>query len=159
MTESNTPEERSQLESPTSGEVTRVMIADDNLDHIVTTSLLLETQGYVVRGLPSGGALLAQFEMFRPHVVIVDIGLPGLTGYDVARALRANGMGAEVLLIALTGYDTQTDRMLSQLAGFDYHLVKPADPNSLLAIVRDYIAGNRPVRIHVFPEADPTRGL
>ena len=159
MAESQSPQDRSRLEPPTSGEAARVMIADDNFDHVATTALLLESQGYVVRGLPSGGALLAQFEAFRPHVVILDIGMPGLTGYDVARALRASAMGSEVLLMALTAYDGQTDRMLSQLAGFDYHLVKPADPNSMLAIVRDYVAGNRPMRVHVFREEDPTRGL
>jgi len=57
-----------------------------------------------------------------------------------------------VLLIALTGFEGQTDRMLSKMAGFDYHLVKPADPNALLAVIRDYLAGNRPVRIHVIPD-------
>jgi DNA-binding response OmpR family regulator len=133
----------------------RVMIADDNLDHVTTTAMLLHSEGYDVCGLPSGTTLLEQFIAFRPQVVILDIGMPVLTGYDVARALRANSQGAEVLLIALTGYDSQTDRWLSKLAGFDYHLLKPVDPNALTAMIRDYLAGNRPVRIHVIPDQGP----
>jgi two-component system CheB/CheR fusion protein len=127
------------------GPVPRVMIADDNQDHVDMTALLLHTEGYDVRGLPSGVTLLEQFTAFRPHVVILDIGMPVLTGYDVAQSLRASSDGAVVLLIALTGYDTQADRWLSRRSGFDHHLAKPVDPNTLTAIIRDYLAGNRPV--------------
>jgi DNA-binding response OmpR family regulator len=121
------------------------MIADDNLDQVALTAALLHTEGYDVRGLHSGTTLLEQFAAFRPHVVILDIGMPVLTGYDVARSLRASSEGAVVLLIALTGYDTQNDRWLSKRSGFDHHLAKPADPNTLTAIIRDYLAGNPPV--------------
>jgi len=154
-----------QAVNPASGSVpheaaartVRVMIADDNLDHVAVTAMLLQAEGYDVRGLGSGGKLLEQFEVFGPSVVILDIGMPGLSGYDVARALRANALGYEVLLIALTGFEGQTDRMLSKMAGFDYHLVKPADPNALLAVIRDYLAGNRPVRIHVIHDRSGPR--
>jgi DNA-binding response OmpR family regulator len=132
----------------------RVMIADDNLDHVATTAVYLHTDGYEVLGLPSGNALLQNFEDFRPDVVILDIGMPGLNGYDVARALRGNSKAAHVLLIALTGYGSQTDKWLSQLAGFDFHLVKPADPKVLSALISDFVAGNRPVRVHVIPHRD-----
>jgi len=125
--------------------VPRVMIADDNPDHVAMTAALLHTEGFDVRGLPSGTTLLEQFTAFRPHVVILDIGMPVLTGYDVARSLRASSEGAVVLLIALTGYDTQGDRWLSRRSGFDHHLAKPVDPNTLTAIIRDYLAGNPPV--------------
>src|SRR3954447_20764104 len=120
----------------------RVMIADDNLDHVATTAVYLHTDGYEVLGLPSGNALLENFEAFQPDVVILDIGMPGLSGYDVARALRGNSKAAHVLLIALTGYGSQTDKHLSQLAGFDFHLVKPADPKVLSALIADFLAGN-----------------
>jgi DNA-binding response OmpR family regulator len=120
------------------------MIADDNPDHVAMTALLLKTEGYDVRGVPSGTTLLEQFTAFRPHVVILDIGMPDQTGYDVARSLRASSKGAVVLLIAITGHDTQADRWLSRRSGFDHHLAKPADPNTLTAIIRDYLAGNRP---------------
>jgi CheY-like chemotaxis protein len=145
-------QQKLHFEAP--GPVARVMIADDNLDHVNMTATLLLTEGHDVRGVPSGEALLEQFEAFRPEVVIIDIGMPGLTGYDVARALRGHSRGAEVLLIALTGYNTQTDKYLATLAGFDYHIGKPADPNALTALIRDYLAGNCPVRIHVVPDRD-----
>jgi DNA-binding response OmpR family regulator len=147
--------EQVRLEASEAG--VRVMIADDNLDHVATTSRLLQTEGYAVLGLASGTSLLEQFEAFQPQIVILDIGMPHLTGYEVARALRAHRKGSEVLLIALTGHDTQTDRMLSKLAGFDYHLAKPVDPNMLTAVIRDYLAGHRPVRVHVIPHRDDQR--
>ena len=133
----------------------RVMLADDNLNHVTTTALLLGTEGYDVRGLPSGITLLEQFEAFRPHVVILDIGMPALSGYDVARALRKNAKAADVLLIAVTAHNTQTDRFLSRLAGFDYHLAKPVDPNAVVALVRDYLSGKRPPRVHVIQDRGP----
>lgn len=133
----------------------RVMIADDNLNHVTTTALLLGAEGYDVRGLPSGITLLEQFEAFRPHVVILDIEMPALTGYDVARALRKNAKATDVLLIAVTAHNTQTDRFLSRLAGFDYHLAKPLDPNAVVALVRDYLSGKRPPSVHVIQDRDP----
>ena len=135
----------------------RVMIADDNEDQVSTLATLLHTEGYAVRGSPSGTELLAQVTTFRPQVVILDIGMPDMTGYDVARALRTNSKSSDVLLIALTCYNTQTDRLVSKLAGFDYHIAKPVDPNNLSAIIRDYLAGNRPARIHVIPDHDIPR--
>lgn len=144
------PQQQDPVEASTP--VARVMIADDNLNHVTTTAMLLETEGYAVRALPSGITLLEQVAAFRPDVVILDIGMPVLTGYDVARALRKTSGSADVLLIAVTSYNTQTDKFLSKLAGFDYHLAKPVDPNSLSATIRDYLAGNRPVRIRVIPD-------
>jgi DNA-binding response OmpR family regulator len=142
-----------QLDPPRSA---RVMIADENLDHVAMTAVLLRTEGYDVRGVTSGSALLEQFEAFRPDVVILDIGMPGLNGYEVARALRANSTSADVLLIALTGHGTQTDKHLAQLAGFDYHVVKPADPETLSAAIRD-VGGNRLVRAHAKMKAESAR--
>ena len=133
----------------------RVMIADDNLNNVTTMALLLGTEGYDVRGLPSGITLLEQFETFRPQVVILDIGMPALTGYDVARALRKNVKAMDVLLIAVTAHNTQTDRFLSRMAGFDYHLAKPLDPNAVVALIRDYLSGKRPPRAHVVQNRDP----
>ena len=128
------------------------MIADDNLDHVAMTAMLLQTEGHEVCGVASGEAALEKFEAFAPDVVIVDIGMPHMSGYDTARALRAHRTGSQVLLIALTAYDSHSERLLSKLAGFDYHLAKPADPATLTAIVRDYVASKRPTRIHVIPD-------
>ena len=130
----------------------RVMIADDNLNHVDTTAALLRLEGYEVLALPSGNAVLEHFEGFRPEVVILDIGMPGMSGYDTARALRAHKGGSQVLLIALTCYRAHSDELASKISGFDYHLAKPADPAHLTAIVRDYCSGTRPIRVHVIPD-------
>ena len=132
--------------------VVRVMLADDNLEHATTTAMLLRTAGYDVCALPSGTLLLEQFPAFDPDVVILDLAMPQLSGYDVARALRADKRGAEVLLIALTCYNNQTDRLMTKEAGFDHHLAKPVDTYTLTALIRDYLAGNRPVRVPVITE-------
>ena len=153
----NTGAHSAEAVRPLPHEPVRVMIADDNLNHVTTTALLLETEGYDVRGLPSGITLLEQFDAFQPHVVILDIGMPALNGYDVARALRKHAKASSVLLIALTAYSTQTDRFLSLLAGFDHHLAKPADPNVVVALIRNFLSEGRPARVHVVRHRDDTR--
>ena len=155
MAEAQSPTGESVVRVDARKPLARVMIADDNLEHVATTVALLRMEGFDVLGLPSGTALLEQFEAFRPDAVILDIGMPDLNGYDVARALRGNSKSAHVLLIALTAYRSQTHKYLSQLAGFDYHLVKSADPKVLSALISDFLAGNRPVRVHVVPHRDP----
>jgi DNA-binding response OmpR family regulator len=130
----------------------RVMIADDNLNQVDTTAALLRLEGYEVLGLPSGTAVLEHFEGFRPDVVILDIGMPEMSGYDTARALRAHKEGSQVLLIALTCYGSYSDELAAKMSGFDYHLAKPADPAYLTAIIRDYFSGTRPIRVHVIPD-------
>jgi CheY-like chemotaxis protein len=135
----------------------RVMLADDNLDHATSIAMLLRTAGYDVRALPSGTLLLEQFSVFDPQVVILDLAMPQLTGYDVARILRDDKRGAEVLMIAVTCYNNNTDRLMTKRAGFDHHIAKPVDPNTLTALMRDYLAGNRPVRIDVIPDYEIQR--
>jgi two-component system OmpR family response regulator len=130
----------------------RVMIADDNLDHVALMCALLKMEGYDVCGLPSGDAVLAQFEVFAPDVVILDIAMPNMSGYDTARALRAHRTGSQVLLVALTGHHSHSERLMAKIAGFDHHMSKASDPNGLMALIRDYLAGERPVRIHVIPD-------
>jgi len=127
------------LEVP--GAPARILMADDNLDHVATTAMLLHTEGFTVRGFGSGKALLDQFGQYRPDVVILDLGMPGMTAYDVARAMRDAKRWREFLLIALTGYGTMTDQFLTRMAGFDYHLTKPVDPHALTALIRDYVSG------------------
>jgi CheY-like chemotaxis protein len=77
--------------------------------------------------------------VFAPHVVLLDIGLPGMNGYDVARALRALPETSASCLIALTGYGQPTDRRRASEAGFDHHLTKPADPDELLRVVQEWL--------------------
>jgi len=118
----------------------RILIADDNPDDVTATALLLHTEGYAVKGFSSGKALLAQFGQFRPDVVILDLSMPDVTGFDVARALRDARRWKDFLVIALTGHATLTDQFLSRMAGFDHHLAKPVRPETLVSLIRDYLA-------------------
>jgi len=104
----------------------RVLVVDDNLDSVETMSMLLRTWGHDVRTAAEGTEALSTAADFAPDVVLLDIGLPGMTGYDVARRLRPRN-AARPLLVALTGYGQPGDRARSQEAGFDLHFVKPVD--------------------------------
>jgi CheY-like chemotaxis protein len=88
-----------------------------------------------VKAVHDGLQALASLKVFDPHVVVLDIGLPGLDGYAVARQLRSRGDTSHVLLIALTGYGQKEDRSKAAEAGFDYHFVKPADPRDIQAAI------------------------
>ncbi|APR34349.1 response regulator [Paraburkholderia sp. SOS3] len=104
----------------------RVMIVDDSVDGAESMSVLLEMLGHEVRVVYDGASALSAAPEFKPEVVILDIGLPDLDGYQVARALRLQPETAGALLIALTGYGQESDRQRTRAAGFDHHLVKPA---------------------------------
>jgi CheY-like chemotaxis protein len=92
---------------------------------------LLELLGHEVRLAYTGPAGVAAAREWRPDLVLCDIGLPGLDGYGVARALRRDPATARTRLLAITGYGQDEDKRRSREAGFDYHLVKPADPEEL----------------------------
>jgi CheY-like chemotaxis protein len=111
----------------------RVLVVDDNLDGATTLSMLLEFSGYQVRSAYDGLAALKAVDEFHPHAIVLDIGLPGLDGYEVARRLRGNQ--SDVVLIALTGYGQESDRERSRKAGFDHHFVKPTDPRTLCDVL------------------------
>jgi two-component system CheB/CheR fusion protein len=112
-----------------------VLVVDDNADSAETLSMLLSLAGHRVETAADGPAALARAVALRPDVVVLDIGLPGMTGYEVAQRLRAEPSTAGALLIALTGYGRPEDAQLAQAAGFDVHLVKPVAPTRLLDIV------------------------
>lgn len=113
----------------------RVLVADDNTDAADTLGMLLELKGYDVRVAHGGRSALAVAREFHPHVALLDIGMPDLSGYDVARALRGDPSGTSMLLIALTGWGQDSDRQRAQDAGFDWHLTKPVDPDALQALL------------------------
>ena len=118
-----------------SGPSLRVLIVDDNRDAAESLEMLLESLGHEIRMAHTGPAGLdAAFE-YSPHAVLLDIGLPELDGLEVARRIRSNPGSAGVVLIAMTGYGQDDDRRLSREAGFDHHLVKPADFDQVLAIL------------------------
>ena len=121
----------------------RVLVADDDKDAVASLMLLLQEEGHEVRGVYSGLAVLDKVRDFGPDVVLLDIGMPHISGYEVARALRERYASARPLLIAITGHSKPSDRTLAQLAGFDHHFTKPYDPNALLALLRASGAATR----------------
>jgi CheY-like chemotaxis protein len=113
----------------------RVLIVDDNIDAAESLALLLETSGHTVAAVHSGLAALEAINIHRPEVVFLDIGLPELDGYEVAKKVRSGALSDQILLVAMTGYGQQTDRDRSRAAGFDHHLVKPAAFRDIEAIL------------------------
>jgi signal transduction histidine kinase/CheY-like chemotaxis protein len=113
----------------------RVLLVDDNQDAADTAAALLELAGYEVRVAYDPGVALALLEEFVPQVAVLDIGLPGISGYELAARLRAHRNGGRCALIALTGYGTAADVARAHAAGFRQHLVKPAAPETLLDAV------------------------
>jgi PAS domain S-box-containing protein len=109
----------------------RVLVVDDNVDQAHSAAILLRAYGHEVREAYSGKGTLDAALEFQPHVVLLDIGLPEIDGYEVARRLRHNPKTKDVRLIALTGYGLESDRKRSADAGFDEHLVKPVAPGKL----------------------------
>ena len=110
---------------------TRIIVADDVRDTADTVALLLDAQGYEARAVYDGREALAVAEAWNPDGAVLDLALPGLTGYEVARALRAR-YGQGMRLIAYTGWAGEVEREHAMQAGFDGFLVKPADPAALL---------------------------
>jgi PAS domain S-box-containing protein len=115
----------------TSSRRLRVLLVDDNADSREMYALLLQSDGHEVHEAEDGPAALAVFQQGIPDVAVIDIGLPGMDGYELARRIRSGPSGSDVTLIALTGYGFPEDRERSRAAGFDRHLVKPAAPEDL----------------------------
>ena len=115
----------------------RILVVDDLAASAETLMTLLEMEGFVVKCASEGMAALKIAEDFRPDVVLLDIGLPGMNGFEVAHRLRTQPESRDALLIALTGYGEAESRSRSAQAGFDFHMVKPADVNLLLSMLAD----------------------
>lgn len=114
----------------------RVLVVDDNRDSADTTAMLLAMWGHEARTAHDGPAAVDVARTFHPQLVLLDIGLPGLTGYEVARLLRESADGSALVLAAMTGYGQEEDRERARAAGFDHHLTKPVD----LARLREILA-------------------
>ena len=129
------PGVRKQL-PPTRSPV-RILVVDDLAASAETLMMLLELEGFQVRIAHEGATALKVADEFCPHVVLLDIGLPGMNGFEVANRMRKLPSCREALLIALTGYGEAESRSRSAQAGFDFHMVKPADVNLLLTMLAD----------------------
>jgi CheY-like chemotaxis protein len=120
---------------PAAGGCLRVLLVDDNTDGADSLAALVRLAGHEARVAHDGPGALEAAAAFRPQVVVLDIGLPGLTGYEVARRLRADPDLAGAALVAVTGYGRDEDRERARAAGFDHHLVKPVAFAELLGLL------------------------
>ena len=127
--------EQDGAQLPAAGVARRILVVDDNVDVVETTTMLLSLSGHQVRSAKDGLQALHVATEFRPDVVLLDIGLPLMDGYEVARRLRLAPQTAGALLIALTGYGQQGDRQRGKEAGFDGHMLKPVDPHALARMI------------------------
>ncbi len=115
----------------------RLMVVDDNQDAADSLALLLGFHGHEVRVAYSGMAALELTKAYTPDVLFLDIGMPGMDGYELVRRLREQPRLEQVVVAALTGWGQQEDRRRTSDAGFNYHLVKPAEPDAVEAILAD----------------------
>ena len=116
----------------------RVLVADDNRDAAESLSLLLEAAGHTVRVTYDGDQALSEAEAFRPEIALIDLGMPKVNGYEVCRRIRASEWGQSALLIAQTGWGQDEDKRRTRECGFDAHLVKPADPITVVKLVEQW---------------------
>lgn len=132
------PSDRSDPQSVVKRRLTRrVLVVDDSIDAADTTATLLESAGCTVRAVYSGEEALNQLEAFRPDIVLMDLGMPGLNGLDVCRQIRSSPSGPALIIVAVTGWGQDEDRRRTRQAGFDAHLVKPVAPEDLLNFVEN----------------------
>ena len=115
----------------------RVLVVDDNEDSAESMSVLLRLKGHIVESEHDGRHALETAERFRPDVVLLDLGMPGMSGYEVCREIRKQPWGSEMLLIAQTGWGQDQDRQRTKDAGFNGHLIKPIDHDRLEKILSD----------------------
>ena len=117
------------------GSPRRVLVVDDNIDAATGLGMMLELQGHTIQTVHSASAALRAVESFAPDIVLLDIELPGMSGYEVARRIRSNGEGADITLIAVTGRGQLEDKEQATNAGFDAHLTKPVDLSVLATLI------------------------
>jgi CheY-like chemotaxis protein len=121
-----------------------VLVADDNKDAADTLGLLLEMSGYAVTVAHSGAEALEELRQNLPDAAILDIGMPDLSGYEVARRFRESSSRRDIFLLAVTGWGQQDDIARAKAAGFDEHLTKPVDPDRVEQMLRDYLTRGGP---------------
>jgi PAS domain S-box-containing protein len=132
------PSPDSTKREPTPAMNRRILVVDDNPDSATSLSMLLKITGNEVRTAADGAEAVAQAEAYRPEVILLDIGLPKMNGYDACRAIREQSWGKDMLLIALTGWGQEEDRQKSKDAGFNGHLVKPVEFSALQVLLASF---------------------
>ncbi len=130
--------ELAQAQAPVPVPGRRILIVDDNEDAAESIARFLELEGHEVKTVGDGPQAIACVPVYAPQVVVLDIGLPGLSGYEVAKRLRQMPVTQDVLLIALTGYGQKEDQQRAIDAGFDRHFVKPTDPQKLVELIAQW---------------------
>ncbi len=115
----------------------RILVVDDNRDSAKTLAMLLGITGHETQVAHDGLAAIEVARTFRPEVILLDIGLPKLNGYEVCRAIRKEDWGAQIVIVALTGWGQDDDRRKSTEAGFNGHLVKPVEHDALVKLLLD----------------------
>jgi len=119
----------------------RILIADDNVDALQALAQLLTLWGHDVQTALDGAEAVEAAIRFKPEVAVIDLGMPRVNGYDVARQIREQPWGKKVLLVAATGWAKEEDRRRSKQAGFDVHLAKPVEPSALLELLSSTAGG------------------
>lgn len=126
----------------------RIIVADDDRDTVQMLGAILQDEGHRVHGVYTGKAVLPAVRIFCPDAVIVDVNIPGLSGYAVAQAIRHAFIDQRMpLLIAISGVWTETpDRLVAEQMGFEHHLTKPADPKEVLALLEGFPRRRNPTQ-------------
>jgi CheY-like chemotaxis protein len=114
----------------------RILIADDNRDAADSLAILLQMDGHEVTVVHDGRQAVATIDSFRPEIALLDIGMPELDGYEVARQVRQGPLGTSITLIAMTGWGQASDKARAAAAGFNRHLTKPIEPSALTGMLR-----------------------
>jgi PAS domain S-box-containing protein len=122
----------------------RILIVDDNVDAADSLALILQASGQETRTVYDGATALRMVDSFQPHLILLDIGMPQMNGYDVARAIRSSAAGDAPVLAAVTGWGQEADKLRAREAGFDRHFTKPIDESSLMGLIGE--AAERRVR-------------
>jgi signal transduction histidine kinase len=139
---SSNPQPAAAVPAPEAG--LRVLVADDNKDAADTLAMLLQMMGHSVRYVYDGEAAVQEAKQFNPHIVLLDIGMPKLNGYEACREIRAQAGGAAMTIAAITGWGQPEDLLSSNRAGFDHHMVKPVDPVALTELISSVVPGESP---------------
>jgi len=132
LLDAENPPSNEPAPTPTKGESKRVLVVDDNEDAAASLAMLLEIEGHATQVAENGLRAIQLLGEFYPDAIVLDIGLPGMDGYEVARKIRDTHSGQKLLLVALTGWGQEQDKSEARSAGFNFHFTKPMDVQRLL---------------------------